>query len=140
MKYSHHYWMQKAIEQAKLGKTPYGSIIVNSNDEFISAYNTTAKDGAQAHAEMNAISKLKKLNYNIPRDLKLYTTVEPCPMCMSAVIWAGIGQVVYGASIDDARRHGNQIYIKCKDIADKAWFNIEITKEIERQECLKLFK
>jgi tRNA(Arg) A34 adenosine deaminase TadA len=138
--HSHRYWMQKAIEQAKIGKTPYGTIIAKSDDEFISAYNTTTQDGAQAHAEMNAISKMKKLNYNSPRDLRLYTTVEPCPMCMSAVVWAGIGQVIYGATIDDANLYGKQIYIRCRDVADKAWFDIKITPDIERQKCIKLFK
>lgn len=85
MNYSHKYWMQKAIEQAKLGQTPYGAVIVKSDKEYITAFNTTKTDGPQAHAEMNAIQKLAQLKPYVSKDLKLYTTVEPCPMCMSAL-------------------------------------------------------
>jgi len=138
MKYSHNYWMRKAIEQAELGKTPYGAVIVKSTDEYISAFNTTTIEGPQAHAEMNVIKKINELGIYNSKDLKLYTTVEPCPMCMSAIIWAGIGHVIYGANIDDAKTYGNQIYIRCQDIADNAWFDIEITPEVEREDCLNL--
>ncbi len=132
--------MKKAIEQAKLGQTPYGAVIVKSESEYITAFNTTKTDGPQAHAEMNAIQKLAQLKPYISKDLKLYTTFEPCPMCMSALVWAGIGQLIYGASIEDAAKHGHQIHITSQDIAGKAWYDIEISKNIARQDCLKLFE
>jgi tRNA(Arg) A34 adenosine deaminase TadA len=140
MAHTNNYWMQKAIEQAKLGQTPYGAVIVKSDGEYITAFNTTKTDGPQAHAEMNAIRKLAHLKPYHSKDLKLYTTVEPCPMCMSALVWAGIGQLIYGASIDDAAKHGHQIHITSQDIAEKAWYEIKITKSIELQSCLKLFE
>ena len=132
--------MQKAIEQAKLGQTPYGAVIVKSNVEIITAFNTTKVDGPQAHAEMNAIQKLGQLKPYQAKDLKLYTTVEPCPMCMSALVWAGIGHLIYGASIDDAAQFGHQIHITSQDIARKAWYDIEISTNVARQDCLKLFE
>lgn len=139
MELSHQDWMQKAIEQAKLGQTPFGAVIVKSENEFVSAYNTTSADGPQAHAEMNAIKQLEKLKPYQAKDLKLYTTVEPCPMCMSALIWAGIGHLIYGANIDDAAQFGHQIHITSLEIANKAWYEIKISAEVERQACRELF-
>ncbi len=140
MKQSHSHWMQKAIAQAKLGQTPFGAVIVKSDEEYVLAYNTTSKDGPQAHAEMNAIKGLELLKSYQAKDLKLYTTVEPCPMCMSALVWAGIGHLIYGANIDDAAQFGHQIHISSQDIADKAWYAIDITPEVERQACINLFE
>lgn len=134
------YWMQKAIEQAKLGKTPFGAVIVNENDECVAAFNTTKKDGATAHAEMNAIKKLHQLPYTNTKKLRLYTTVEPCPMCMSAIVWAGIGKVIYGASIHDAAQVGKQINIRCEEVAEKSWYAIEILAGIKKEDCIVLLK
>ena len=135
----HEYWMDKAISQAKLSDTPYGAVVVNRDDDFIKAYNTVATDGATAHAEMNALYKLQELNYEEAKNLTLYTTVEPCPMCMSAVVWAGIGTVVYGASIDDAAQFGNQIFISSDEVVRQSWYDLALVKGIERDNCMQLF-
>ena len=135
----HEYWMDKAIAQAKLSNTPYGAVVVNQDDDFIQAYNTVATDGATAHAEMNALYKLKELNYNEAKNLTLYTTVEPCPMCMSAIVWAGIGTVVYGASIDDAAQFGKQIFISSDEIVKQSWYDLALIKGIKRDSCVQLF-
>ena len=71
------------------------------------ASNRVAQDfGPSAHAEVRAIRlatrRLKRLSL---AGFTLYTTCEPCPMCMSAAVWAGIDRVVYGATIEDANRH-----------------------------------
>jgi tRNA(Arg) A34 adenosine deaminase TadA len=139
MQNTNEFWMQKAIEQAKLGKTPYGAILLKPDEKHISAYNTTKIDGPQAYGEMNVIKQIYQLKPYQAKDLKLYTTVEPCPMCMSALVWAGIGHLIYGANIDDAAQFGHQIHISSQDIAIKAWYDIKITAEVERQACLELF-
>ncbi|NBC57132.1 MAG: nucleoside deaminase [Bacteroidetes bacterium] len=139
MNNSNQLWMKKAIAQARLGKTPFGAVLVESETNYVVAHNTTSTDGPQAHAELNAIQKIKTLEFKDPRLLKLYTTVEPCPMCMSALVWAGIGHLIYGATIDDAAQFGHQIHISSHHIADKAWYPIQITSEVKRYECLKLF-
>ena len=55
--------------------------------------------------------------------LVLYTTAEPCPMCMSALVWAGIGGVVYGTSIEGINRAGiPQIEIKANAVVDASPF------------------
>ena len=140
MKYSHKHWMQKAIEQARIGQTPFGAVIVKSDEAFITAHNTTSTDGPQAHAELNAISNISDLNPYDAKQLKLYTTVEPCPMCMSAFIWAGIGQLIFGATIDDAAEFGHQIHITSQEIAAHAWYPIDILPEVERKTCQELLR
>ena len=57
------------------------------------------------------------------RELMLYTTGEPCPMCMSALVWAGIGGVVFASSIDGIRRAGiEQINITARTVVEQSPF------------------
>jgi len=134
------YWMNKAIDKSIEGNTPFGALIVNEKDEHISAFNTTKQDGPTAHAEINVIQKLKQLDFTDAKKLTLYSTVEPCPMCMSAIVWAGIGNVVFGATIKDASEVGHQINISSHEVADKSWYDILIISEIERERCKQLLK
>ena len=60
-------------------------------------------------------------------------------MCMSAIVWAGIGTVVYGASIDDASRFGKQIFITSDEVAQNSWYDISLVKNVKRESCLALF-
>ena len=136
----HQYWMNKAIEVAKKGNTPFGALLVNNQKAYIEAYNTTKLDGPVAHAEINVIQKMSTLNFGKPMELTLYTTVEPCPMCISAIVWAGIGQVVYGASIADASQFGHQIHITSKEVIEKSWRQISLIGGVNQEHCLQLFK
>ena len=136
----HHYWMQKAISQAEIGETAYGAVIVNENDQFIEAFNTVKQDGSTAHAEINVIQRLKELEVTDALKLKLYTTVEPCPMCMGAIIWAGIGLVAYGASIEDAALYGNQINITAQEMIKQSWYSIHLIPEVAREQCVSLLQ
>ena len=134
------YLMNKAIEKSIAGKTPFGAVIVNEKGEHVGAFNTTKEDGPTAHAEINVIQKLKQLNYTDAKKLTLYSTVEPCPMCMSAIVWAGIGKVVFGATIEDASEIGHQINITSQQVADQSWYDILITGGVEREKCKQLLK
>lgn len=132
--------MEMAMEMAADSGTPFAAIIVNENKEFISAVNSVRSDkDATAHAEINVIRRLKDLKVSDSSKLTLVTTCEPCPMCMSAVIWAGIGKVVYGCSIDDIKDLKNQIGISSLEVAGKSWYPVEVTGGIKREECLSLF-
>ena len=73
--YDFQYWMNKAIEQAKKGNSAFGAVIVNDTNQYIEAFNTTNIDGPTAHAEVNAIQKLKQLDYSNTEKLTLYSTV-----------------------------------------------------------------
>jgi tRNA(Arg) A34 adenosine deaminase TadA len=133
-------YMEMAIEMAVESGTPFAAIIVNENKECISAVNSVRSDlDATAHAEINVIRKLKDMNLSDRSKLTLVTTCEPCPMCMSAVIWAGIGKVVFGCSINDIKNFKNQIGISSLEVAQKSWYPLEVKGGIRRDECLSLF-
>ena len=132
--------MKMAIDLAKESKTPFGAVIVDPEGQHVIGYNTTILDGAVAHAEINAINKIKQLDYDRAEELTLITTVEPCPMCMSAIIWAGIGEVIYGCDIPTASSYVHQINIRAKEIAAESWYAPMIKGGVLAKECEKLFK
>ncbi|APH14660.1 cytidine and deoxycytidylate deaminase zinc-binding region family protein [Clostridium sporogenes] len=87
---------------------PFGSAIVKDGKVIAVAHNTVIGDNdPTAHGEVNAIRQAcKKLNTFDLSGCELYTTSEPCPMCMSAIIWANISKVYYGCTVEDARDIG----------------------------------
>jgi tRNA(Arg) A34 adenosine deaminase TadA len=133
-------YMKIAIQAADAAGNPFGSVIVNGNGEYVAAGNSVRKDGPTAHAEMNAIWKLKELDYDDPSELTLYTSAEPCSMCMSAIIWAGIPKVVFGMPIEGISRYYNQIQLSAKEVAEKSWYEIEINGPLMEKECTVLFE
>lgn len=102
MKYDHDYWMAKAIAEADKARAkdevPIGCVIVRDGKIIARGHNLreTAQDPA-AHAELIAIRKAaKKLNSWRLLDTTLYVTLEPCIMCMGAIILARLPTVVFG--------------------------------------------
>lgn len=99
---THHYWMQRAMAEAVKAQAkdevPIGCIIVKDGRIIARGHNLreTAQDPA-AHAELIAIRKAaRKLGSWRLLDTTLYVTLEPCIMCMGAIILARIPQVVFG--------------------------------------------
>lgn len=134
-------FMSEAIGEAKNGKTPFGCAIVDKNEIVSMAHNTVKADhDPTAHAEMNAIRKLFKNKNFTPSALTLYTTCEPCPMCMSAIIFAGIGRVVFGVPISEISQYYKQIQLPSSEIAKLGFNKIEINGGVLHQECLALLK
>ncbi|MFB2897193.1 nucleoside deaminase [Aerosakkonemataceae cyanobacterium BLCC-F50] len=135
--------MRVALAEAKQGNTPFGAVIVKDGEIAIAAHNTVKRDyDPSAHAEVNAIRLLtKKLNSTSLEGYTLYTTCEPCPMCTTASIWAGISEIIIGASIKDLIELGvPQIDLSCEEIIAKSFRNIKVTKGILKSDCLSLFK
>ena len=103
--------MEKAIEESKVNLKnnyknggPFGAVIVRNGEIISTAHNTVleSKD-ATAHAEVNAIRiASEKLNTHDLSDCTIYTSAEPCPMCLSAIIWANIKDVYYANTKNDA--------------------------------------
>lgn len=121
---------------------PFGACITDSDGNIISTgCNQVLKNNdPTAHAEINAIrSACNKLHtYNLHGCI-LYTTCEPCPMCLSAIIWANINTVYYGCTKKDAEAIGfrdNLIY----DYFKTHNSSIIDFKEVDRIECKELFK
>lgn len=87
---------------------PFGALIVRDGRIVGEGANSvTASLDPTAHAEVNAIrAAAKNLGAFILKGCQLYTSCEPCPMCLSAAHWARIDSVYYGASAADAARAG----------------------------------
>ncbi len=91
---------------------PFGAAITNANNGIVLAkgVNQTFKNPV-LHGEMvcidNYVSQQGNKNWS---DCILYTTGEPCPMCMSALVWAGIGGVVYGSSAQTIKKSGIDVF------------------------------
>jgi tRNA(Arg) A34 adenosine deaminase TadA len=109
--------MQIAIDQAKRGKlhsggSPFGAVIVKNDRVVARAFNKVkAKIDCTEHAEISVIRKASlKLKSHKLTNCVLYTSCEPCMMCMGTTRWADIESVYFGASAEDAKNHG---YIYC---------------------------
>ena len=87
---------------------PFGAVIVKNGEIIASAHNTVIESiDATAHAEVNAIRLAsQKLKTHDLRGCILYTSAEPCPMCLSAIIWANIKEVYYANTRKDADNIG----------------------------------
>lgn len=126
------HFMREALRQAERAlerdEVPIGAVIVHNRRVIAKAFNQTLllKDPT-AHAEMIAITQAAAhLQHSSGRllDTELYATVEPCPMCMGAIIQARIPRVFYGAA--------NEKYGACGSVVDllkEGRWNHEVTVE-----------
>ncbi|MGE8563210.1 tRNA adenosine(34) deaminase TadA [Acinetobacter bohemicus] len=99
------YWMQFAYEQAAIAASkeeiPVGAVIVSQNQIIGAGYNAPISlNDPTAHAEVQALRQacLNLNNYRLPEDSVLYVTLEPCTMCVGALIHARVAKVVFGAT------------------------------------------
>src|SRR5262249_31610560 len=101
-KLDHERFMRAAIQQARnVPELPFGAVIVDAEKaEIVAEGFNRSKLSPTYHGEVDAINRCAQDHTEIDwGKLVLYTTAEPCPMCESAVAWAGIGMVVFGSSI-----------------------------------------
>ena len=122
---------------------PFGAVITNADSGAIlsKGVNKTFQNPV-LHGEMvcinNYVSQQGNKNWD---DCILYTTGEPCPMCMSALVWAGIGGVVYGSSAQTIKQSGIDIFsFSAKDINQGSNFSqTQLLGGILESECNALF-
>src|SRR5271167_4034549 len=122
---------------------PYGAEIVHteSGEYLMQATNAVGPEhDPSAHAEVRTIRlACHELGSSSLRGYTLYTTCEPCPMCMACALWAGLDRVVYGATIADASRFGHQIQIPAAEVAKRTDMQCIVDGPVERDVCLSLF-
>jgi len=98
------HWMTRALELARegeaLGEVPVGAVIIKDDQVIAEGFNRPiSSSDASSHAEINALRAAgeKLNNYRLP-DTTLYVTLEPCMMCVGAMIHARVARVVFAAS------------------------------------------
>jgi len=134
-------FMRKAILEARNGIRrghggPFGCVIVKDGVIIGKGHNEVLKNNdPTCHGEIMAIHKAcKKINSFDLTGSVLYTTGEPCPMCMAAILWANIDKVYYGCNIIDTEEIG---------FRDKKFYEIkreDMIEELDRKHCLKLYE
>jgi guanine deaminase len=97
-----------SIESQKKGGGPFGALIVKDGKIIAGSSNSVTLDNdPTAHAEVNAIRMASKiLNTYDLSDCEIYTSCEPCPMCLGAIYWAHIEIIYYGNTREDAKDIG----------------------------------
>ncbi len=146
--------MSKAIEiagrAAPSGNYRIGAVVMDGRMEIMASAFTELKSQPDptAHAEILALRRAcASANSRYLPHCFLYTTLEPCPMCTSAAIWAKVGGIVYGATVEDAadfaRKSGpefswRQINIKASYVVARGTPTLRLHEKFMRDECLKL--
>lgn len=139
-----YYWMHYALalarRGAKHGEVPVGAVLVHEHRAIGAGYNEPiGRHDATAHAEMVAIraacQSLK--NYRLPANTTLYVTLEPCTMCIGALIHARVGRLVYAANEPRAGMVGSQM-----DLSAQPFYNhhIQVQQGLCREHSSQLLK
>ena len=137
-------YMKIAIEEAYDGINagdggPFGAVIVKDGKIIGRGHNRVVKNGdPTCHGEMEAIrDACKKMGTFDLSGSTIYTTGEPCPMCLGAILWANIEEVYYGCNVIDTERIGfrDEKFYELSKPENKA----RLQTELDRDECLKLY-
>ena len=140
-------YMLMAIDEAKKAVKnkqggPFGAVLLVDGKIF-KAHNMVLKDhDPTRHAEIRVISKgCKKLKKEKLKNAVLYSSTEPCPMCLSAIHWAGINTVYYSTEIEDADKAGfDEIHLHTKEIIKIAKLKMKVLGGLEREKGLEVFE
>ena len=138
-------FMQRAIELSiesiNSGGGPFGSVIVKDEKIISEGMNrVTVDNDPTSHGEIVAIrNACKKLNTFNLSDCSLYSSCEPCPMCMSAIYWSRIGNVYYANTRDDAKKINFDDSLIYSEIPKKNEDKKISMKQMMRNEALKAF-
>lgn len=138
-------YMEEALKEAYEGIRnghggPFGCVIVKDGKIVGRGHNRVLlKKDPTCHGEMEAIrDACTNMGTHDLSGCVLYTTAEPCPMCLGGIMWANIAEAYYGCSVSDTDKIGFRDDIFYEYLSGKK--DILTLKEEERAECLKLFK
>ncbi|MCP3902528.1 MAG: nucleoside deaminase [Planctomycetes bacterium] len=139
--------MRIAIDRAReglaRGQSPFGCAIA-LGDEIVAACHNRVflTTDITAHAEVTALREACSHTGEITLEGALVaTTCEPCPMCMSALHWARVDRVYYGATIADAQAAGfNELTIPARSVLDLGGSEVTLVPGVLEAECRALFE
>jgi tRNA(Arg) A34 adenosine deaminase TadA len=134
-------FMRLALAEAAKSELPFGAVIIRDDKVLARGHSTQERDPT-AHGEMVAIRNfLAEYDKEKFEGTTLYTSGEPCPMCMGAIMWCGIERMVFAASLEQLATKMSLIMVHATEIANKTTFaDIRITGGVLDEEALALFK
>lgn len=136
--------LAKADQGIRAGQSPFGAAVFSSDGVLIAAVHNQVRDRRDptAHAEVVAIrSACRKINRKSLEGFSIVSTCEPCPMCAAAIVFAGIRDVAFGASVEDAKAAGySLLQAPCGAIFDRAGDEFRIHRDLLRRRCVELFR
>src|ERR1700726_2351586 len=122
---------------------PFGALIVNTRtgETLMRGTNAVMREhDPSSHAETRTVRlACKKLKRPSLAGYTMYSTCEPCPMCMANALWARLDRVVFGATIEDANRYCLQIHISAKEVARRSDMPCIVDGPVLRELCNTLF-
>lgn len=144
--------IDSAKDNARKGQYPIAAIVADKEGRVLATSSSSLreKNDPTNHPEMEAIRKASEiLKCRFLSGYYLFTTLEPCPMCTAAAVWAKMQGIVYGACQEDAVEFINknparkfswrQINIKSREIISNGSPRLELYEGVLRKECKKLF-
>ena len=136
--------IQKTREGIAAGQTPFGACIVSLDGQVVACDHNVVwrTTDITAHGEVNTIrAACRALGRVDLSGCTIYSTTEPCPMCFSAIHWAKIGRIVFGASIADAQAAGfNELVISNDVMKREGRSPVIVEGGCLRLECAALFQ
>ncbi|MEE3403668.1 MAG: nucleoside deaminase [Acutalibacteraceae bacterium] len=142
----HTFFMNEAIKEAELGIAgheggPFGCVVVKDGKIVGRGHNQVIRlQDATCHGEMQAIrDAARNLHTFNLYGCVLYTTAEPCPMCLGAVLWSNISEVYYGCDVSDTEKIGfrDDRFYRYINGEDR---RILVRRQISRRDCLRVFE
>jgi tRNA(Arg) A34 adenosine deaminase TadA len=122
---------------------PFGALIVGTStgERLMRGVNAVMRENdPSSHAETRTVRlACKKLGRPNLAGYTMYSTCEPCAMCMANALWARLDRVVYGATIDDAKRYVLQIHIPAKEVALRSDMTCAVEGPVLGELCNSLF-
>ena len=135
--------LDKAYQGVDAGQSPFAACIVHEGQVIACQHNHVFKDtDITAHGEIctlrDACRDTGELTFE---GATIYSTTEPCPMCFSAIHWARISRIVYGASIADAEEAGfNEMKVSNRQLKEIGQLGVELVPGVMAEECRELFR
>lgn len=139
--------MEAAIAEARAGIQnndggPFGAVVVKDGAIVASGHNhVLSNNDSTCHGEIDAIRKAEQglKTYDLS-GCEIYTTSEPCPMCLAAILWANVDKVYYGCTIEDNEKIGFRDLKFDLMMGGRANLPEGFMEEKDRELCLEVFE
>lgn len=140
-------FMEIAVSEAREGIAnrdggPFGAVVVKDGEVIASGHNRVlSSNDSTCHGEIDALRKAEeKLKTYDLTGCEIYTTSEPCPMCLAAIMWANIKKVYYGCRLSDNEGIGFRDVRFDEMMGGRSGIPDGMLEERDREMCLEVFR